>query len=89
MTKYIRHNLNDDPKTVEDIVKIVTTQIGEVDGCMTVWDSNVPLTALLCEQFNKAGIPSQGALAAKQKGQIYDVLREFDRNQTKQSCKEW
>ena len=78
MAKYIYYdtsNHEDDEMHCDAIARRVTSELGDVDGCLTLWDDCIPLAALLCARLGKAGIPYSGARAAKQKSLALDALR--------------
>nr|KAG5708668.1 hypothetical protein BaRGS_034885 [Batillaria attramentaria] len=65
--KYVEYDSNDKSKDAnhsEVIAKRVSAEIGDVDGCICLWDAEIPLAALVTARLGKPGISYAGALAA-------------------------
>nr|KAG5708672.1 hypothetical protein BaRGS_034889 [Batillaria attramentaria] len=77
VAKYIQYDASDhanDKDHCDVIVQRVTSEFGDVDGCITLWDLYVPLTALVCARLGKPGIPHAGAFAAMSKTLTMNTL---------------
>ncbi|XP_013419242.1 carnosine synthase 1-like [Lingula anatina] len=77
--KFIQCDIEDhsrDEENAEKIVHLLRTQGLAVDGCMTVIDEYVPLTALLCEALCLLGNRPEASRKTKKKSLTQNVLVE-------------
>ncbi|KAK7499877.1 hypothetical protein BaRGS_00008968 [Batillaria attramentaria] len=79
--KYVEYDSSDKSKEAhhsEVIVKRVNAEIVDVDGCICLWDAEIPLAALVTARLGKPGISYAGALAAMSKTQTMEALTSSD-----------
>ncbi|XP_013413698.1 carnosine synthase 1-like [Lingula anatina] len=77
--KFIQCDIEDvshDEEIAKRVVQIIRTQGLVVDGCMTVVDEYVPLTALVCEALHLPGNTPEASRKTKKKSLTQKVLME-------------
>ncbi|XP_013413693.1 carnosine synthase 1-like [Lingula anatina] len=75
--KFIQCDIEDhshDDENTEKIVHLLRTQGLDVDGCMTVDENYVPLTALVCEALRMLGNTPEASRKAKKKSLSQNAL---------------
>ena len=79
VAKYLHHNINNHNNDIAQagvITDFVTSQLGELDGCLTLLDFHIPLADLVCERLGKPGIPYSSAHVTNNTRLTLKALRE-------------
>nr|KAG5708551.1 hypothetical protein BaRGS_032972 [Batillaria attramentaria] len=66
-----------DEQHADTIIKLLQSEVGQVDGCLAVWEDCVPLASLVAEGLQlRYTIPYAAAMAGKDKQLTLKTLRE-------------
>ena len=79
MAKYFHYDINNhnhDFSHADVITNLMASQLGDMDGCLTVLDFHIPLTALVCARLGKPGIPYSSARLVNNKRLTLEALRK-------------
>ncbi|XP_064614479.1 carnosine synthase 1-like [Liolophura sinensis] len=76
--EFIHYDMSDhtrDKEHCEIIVQMLqTSERPALDGCVTLWDDCVPLTAMICEAMSFVGSPIDAAVRANTKSKTQEFL---------------